>query len=88
MATRTAITSTTSSTSSTSSTGFRDLAARATDDDSPRLSAREAERRYETHRVRGSLTVLVVLVGIPATVILAVVGFSAVVENFALGLGH
>ena len=81
-------TASTNSTRSAGTAGFRDLAARATDDDSPRLSARDADRRYETHRVRGSLTVLVVLVGIPATVILAVVGFSAVVENFALGLGH
>jgi len=73
----------TASTSSASTAGFRDLAARATDDDNPRISGREPERRYETHRVRGTLTVLVVLVGIPATVILAVVGFSWIAQGLA-----
>jgi len=66
-----------------SAAGFRDVASRATDDDSLRISGREPERRYDTHRTRGTVTILVVLIGIPAAVIAALIGFNWIVQNLA-----
>jgi len=66
---------------SVSAAGYRDIASRATDDDDLRISGREPERRYETKRLRGIVTILVVLIGIPTVVIVALIGLSGLAQN-------
>ncbi|MBK4347137.1 hypothetical protein [Lacisediminihabitans changchengi] len=66
-----------------SAAGFRNVASRATDVDGLRLTSREPERRYETHRGRGVVTILVVLIGMPAAVIAALIGFTSIVGTLA-----
>jgi len=64
-----------------SAAGYRAIVSRATDVDGLRTSGREPERRYETHRLRGTATILVVLIGIPAAVIAELIGLSWLAQS-------